>query len=288
MAGEWCSHPFRLKKPRSRESLARIDSSIQIKTTEFSGTIELIEEPYMSIQGEGRHMGEPMVFIRTALCPVGCHWCDSRYTWSRGQIWDFEKLREKVELFDCPNLWITGGEPLIRAKELARFIQQMKSTFRWFICTSGSLWNNDITALMSHIDHVCLDYKLKSAQVNIPTRREFVDFLLTERRNSSELKCVVERPDDWDEVRELADLTYPDVDFTVQPMYEAWTDSEAGGGRPVGYEHLQTEDGLMNQSPRTAYAVWAEGFLRELHNYPQARFLPQWHKIIWPKESKEV
>ncbi len=268
--------------------MAKIDSSIQVESTEFSETIELIEEPYLSIQGEGRHLGEPMVFVRTAICPVGCHWCDSRHTWNRGEFWEFGKLREKVESFDCPNVWITGGEPLIRAKELVRFIQFMKPAFRWFICTSGAYWNDDVKTLMRRVDHLCLDFKLKSAQVKIPTRREFVDFLLTERRGSSEFKCVIERPEDWEEVKRLADITYPDIDLTIQPMYEVSIQFEDGRGQRSGYEFLRPEDRMVSQSPRTAYTELAKAFLRELHNYPQARFLPQWHKIIWPEKPKGV
>src|SRR5690348_2658708 len=35
-----------------------------------------------TIQGEGPHTGRPCAFIRLAICPLHCSWCDTPYTWA--------------------------------------------------------------------------------------------------------------------------------------------------------------------------------------------------------------
>ena len=53
-----------------------------------------IAEIFYSIQGEGRLLGMPSVFIRTSGCNLRCVWCDTPYTswrpegreWSVGEI----------------------------------------------------------------------------------------------------------------------------------------------------------------------------------------------------------
>ena len=52
---------------------------------EFRDKLPLIEMFY-SIQGEGRFAGCPAVFIRLRYCNLGCAWCDTRFTWEKGNI----------------------------------------------------------------------------------------------------------------------------------------------------------------------------------------------------------
>ena len=74
-----------------------------------------ISELFLSLQGEGPSAGTPAHFLRLQGCDVGCHWCDSKYTWDphRGQEMSaagaFQAL---TELGSAPLLVVTGGEPL--------------------------------------------------------------------------------------------------------------------------------------------------------------------------------
>ncbi|VFP87595.1 7-carboxy-7-deazaguanine synthase [Candidatus Erwinia haradaeae] len=38
---------------------------------------------FQTLQGEGVYVGVPSIFIRLQGCPVGCDWCDTKYTWSK-------------------------------------------------------------------------------------------------------------------------------------------------------------------------------------------------------------
>ena len=82
-----------------------------------------IVEIFHSIQGEGKLVGVPSVFIRLAGCPLRCRWCDTKYAWheSAGTEYSIEEIAEAVEKLDCDHIVITGGEPMINPaiKELS-------------------------------------------------------------------------------------------------------------------------------------------------------------------------
>ena len=74
-----------------------------------------ISEIFFSIQGEGPSAGTPAHFVRLQGCSVGCHWCDSKYTWDAagGRTLTREDLfAEARRLGDGPLVVVTGGEPL--------------------------------------------------------------------------------------------------------------------------------------------------------------------------------
>ena len=85
-----------------------------------------VSEIFHSIQGEGPSAGTPAHFVRLQGCGVGCHWCDTKYSWDAGagreitarSIWS-----EARGLGEAPLLVVTGGEPLEHAG-LARLLEQ--------------------------------------------------------------------------------------------------------------------------------------------------------------------
>ena len=74
-----------------------------------------ISEIFYSLQGEGRLIGLPSVFIRTSGCNLRCVWCDTPYTsWQpEGRSYPIEKIIREVEKYPARHVVITGGEPLL-------------------------------------------------------------------------------------------------------------------------------------------------------------------------------
>ena len=74
-----------------------------------------VSEIFLSLQGEGPSAGTPAHFIRLQGCDVGCHWCDSKYTWDAGggrTVPLADAWRALEALGPAPLLIVTGGEPL--------------------------------------------------------------------------------------------------------------------------------------------------------------------------------
>lgn len=74
-----------------------------------------MSEVFLSLQGEGPSVGTPAHFIRLQGCSVGCHWCDTRYSWdpAAGRVLPAARVcSEARALGEAPLLVVTGGEPL--------------------------------------------------------------------------------------------------------------------------------------------------------------------------------
>src|SRR5262245_43974548 len=74
-----------------------------------------VSEVFLSIQGEGPSAGTPAHFIRLQGCSVGCHWCDTRYSWAAdgGRAGTTAALIDEARaLGAAPLVVVTGGEPL--------------------------------------------------------------------------------------------------------------------------------------------------------------------------------
>lgn len=89
-----------------------------------------VSETFRSFQGEGPSAGRPAVFLRLQGCNLACVWCDTIDTWVRGEIYSYGEL---LDLWDRSGwikdlregymLVITGGEPMLRQREVEGFIR---------------------------------------------------------------------------------------------------------------------------------------------------------------------
>ena len=74
-----------------------------------------VSEIFLSLQGEGPSAGTPAHFVRLQGCDVGCHWCDTKYSWDErgGERMELEEIWTRaLALGKAPLLVVTGGEPL--------------------------------------------------------------------------------------------------------------------------------------------------------------------------------
>lgn len=106
------------------------------ETLEFFKQIEdkvWVSETFFSIQGEGKHVGVPAVFLRTQGCNLLCRWpCDTIPVWREGELYTYEELFAlwtrsgwDTALKKGAHLVLTGGEPLTRQGELTNFIEYL-------------------------------------------------------------------------------------------------------------------------------------------------------------------
>lgn len=104
-----------------------------------------INEIFLSIEGEGLRAGLPATFIRLFGCNLVCSYCDTMYSCTLTddsasyQEMSIEAVMEKVTEFECPNITITGGEPLIHP-EVYDLIQELVNHNYWVnVETNGSI-----------------------------------------------------------------------------------------------------------------------------------------------------
>jgi 7-carboxy-7-deazaguanine synthase len=71
-----------------------------------------ITEIFLSLQGESNTVGLPTVFVRLTGCPLRCHYCDTAYAFSGGEIKTVGEIVSSVKEFTVQHVTVTGGEPL--------------------------------------------------------------------------------------------------------------------------------------------------------------------------------
>ena len=121
-----------------------------------------IFEVFSSIQGEGKLIGRRQIFVRFAGCNLDCIYCDTPESKksSNGKEFSIDELSKRVKDLLTPDfhsISFTGGEPLLQADFIKKFLEQ--NPFKSMLETNGSL-PSQIKKIASLIDYASVDIKL--------------------------------------------------------------------------------------------------------------------------------
>ncbi|MEM7107974.1 MAG: 7-carboxy-7-deazaguanine synthase QueE [Bacteroidota bacterium] len=182
-------------------------------------------EIFYTIQGEGKSLGKPSIFVRTSLCNLHCVWCDTDYTWNwKGtrfvhlndddpeyQKFDksewikdlsIDEIVKQIEQYPCKNIVVTGGEPLLQQKELFELCRVLKRKGYWIeIETNGTLI--PCTALDGLIDQYNVSPKLKNSNNPDKIRVKPRTLKWFAQNKKAILKFVLDSEEDLSEVLQL-------------------------------------------------------------------------------------
>jgi len=169
-----------------------------------------ISEIFYSIQGEGRLLGVPSVFIRTSGCNLRCVWCDTPYTsWNpKGQNWSVKQILGEVAKYPTRHLVITGGEPLL-AVEIDELTQQLKQRGAHItIETAATIFKPVACDLISMSPKLANSTPWKRARGKFAAmhERRRLNFEVIQNYVDAydyQLKFVVERREDFVEIGEV-------------------------------------------------------------------------------------
>jgi organic radical activating enzyme len=99
-----------------------------------------VSEMFESIQGEGRYVGVPMLFIRLYGCTRKCWFCDTKYSvvGDKYQEIGIDELIKKIKKSKLTCVCWTGGEPLLQRKAIKKVIDKTRERFHC-LETNGDL-----------------------------------------------------------------------------------------------------------------------------------------------------
>jgi 7-carboxy-7-deazaguanine synthase len=216
-----------------------------------------IAELFYSIQGEGSLVGVPSVFIRTSGCNLRCAWCDTPYTsWQpEGTDLELDQILDEVTAHPARHVVVTGGEPMIAPDIIALTARLRERGLHITIETAGTVFTPVFCDLMS------ISPKLANSTPDDPRwgrqheRLRIQPQVLTElmARYEYQLKFVIERPADLDEVRSLAESLAADREHVI--LMPEGTDVERLHERSRWLAEICKSEGYRF-SPRLHVDLW--------------------------------
>jgi organic radical activating enzyme len=166
-----------------------------------------INEIFRSVQGEGKYLGVPQVFVRFAGCNIECPWCDTKYA-SRFEEKDAaEILKIITELCQgCHSVSLTGGEPLLQWESVNELAAALRSKgLKIFLETNGIL-EIALGNVIDNIDIVSMDIKLPSSMGGKNFFKEHKRFLSIAAKKEVYVKTVITLETKPEDVMQSANL----------------------------------------------------------------------------------
>ena len=247
----------------------------------MTGTL-VVNEIYLSLQGESTFAGLPCVFIRLTACDLRCSYCDTAYAFTEGKKQTLAAVLEKVrqlaapysnskleiEKWKLPLVELTGGEPLLQKNSL-RLMQLLGDDgFTVLLETSGA---HDISKIDPRV-HRIMDLKCPSSG---ESERNLVSNL-AHLKATDEIKFVIGTREDYDWAKQQ--ITEHQLE-ELCPLLFSWVHPLA-----VAQQNKMLKRVPANHTPisrrELAESIIADGL--------PVRFQIQQHKIIWAPEQRGV
>jgi 7-carboxy-7-deazaguanine synthase len=157
-----------------------------------------VNEIFKSIQGESTYAGIPCVFIRLTGCNLRCSYCDTAYAYDEGLVISLSEIIERVKRYECRNVCITGGEPLLQ-ENINKLINLLKKNhFNVYIETNGSQ-NIDILpkGIVRIVDIKCpgsgMEQEMDWKNIKRLTCNDEIKFIISSKRDYEWAKEITKK-----------------------------------------------------------------------------------------------
>lgn len=179
----------------SRKNLALLTEH-KLAIISCMNSLQIIEI-FKSVQGETSFVGLPTTFIRLAACNLRCTWCDTSYSFGKGETWSFSQILDRVQQFGCKNICITGGEPLLQSNVYSLMTTLCDKDHVLSLETGGSLPTNLVDSRV----HIILDVKCPGSGMEHKNHWANLEKL----RHQDEVKFVIKDQIDYQFAKQVCE-----------------------------------------------------------------------------------
>ena len=242
----------------------------------------VVNEIYLSLQGESTFAGLPCIFIRLTACDLRCSYCDTAYAFTEGkkqtlaqiltevkrQAEPFANSKLNAKNLKLPLVELTGGEPLLQKNSLPLMQQLCDAGFTVLIETSGA---HDISQVDPRV-HRIMDLKCPASGEVARNRMENIPHL----QATDEVKFVIGTREDYDWAKQQIATHKLDA---ICPLLFSWV-------HPLAPEQ---QSKVLKKVPAGLTPISRRELAEQIiADALPVRFQIQQHKIIWPPEQRGV
>jgi 7-carboxy-7-deazaguanine synthase len=242
----------------------------------------VVNEIYLSLQGESTFAGLPCIFIRLTACDLRCSYCDTAYAFTEGKKKPLAEIlagvkrlaqpfsNSQLSTFDSqlPLVELTGGEPLLQKNSLPLMKSLCDDRFTVLIETSGA---HDISKIDTRVRRI-MDLKCPgSGEVE---KNLFEN--ITHLKATDEIKFVIGTVEDYEWAKQQI-MAYK-LD-SICPLLFSWV-------HPLTPEQ---QNKSLKKVPAGQTPISRKDLAEKIiADALPVRFQIQQHKIIWPPEQRGV
>ena len=242
----------------------------------------VINEIYLSLQGESTFAGLPCVFIRLTACDLRCSYCDTAYAFTEGKKQTFTAILARVAELAAPYknqpvvgasgplplVELTGGEPLLQKNSRPLMQQLCDAGYTVLLETSGA---HDISTVDPRVRRI-MDLKCPASGESGRNRLENLVHL----KATDEIKFVIGTHEDYAWVKEQI---HTHNLAAICPLLCSWV-------HPLTAEQ---QSPVLKRVPAGQTPISRQELVEKIiaDDLP-VRFQAQLHKIIWPPEQRGV
>jgi len=260
----------------------------------------VINEVFLSLQGESTFAGLPCIFIRLTACNLRCSYCDTAYAFTEGRRVSLNDIRAEVRRLAAsfgnndmephagqpraslplysgsrnpatqklPLVEVTGGEPLLQSNCLSLMESLCDEGYTVLIETSGA---HDISAIDSRV-HRIMDLKCPGSGEVERNRWENIPHL----KATDEVKFVISTLEDYQWAVQKVRAYRLDA---ICPVLFSWVEPQTSGQQDPSLKKVPAGQTPISRR-ELAERIIADGL--------PVRFQVQLHKFIWPKDARGV
>lgn len=239
----------------------------------------VVNEIYLSLQGESTFAGLPCVFVRLTACNLRCSYCDTAYAFTEGKRLALDEIQDRIHELAAshegrvagqrlPLIEFTGGEPLLQAGTLPLMKSLCDDGFTVLVETSGAL---DISPVDPRVRRI-MDLKCPSSGECGRNRWDNLPHLT----GTDEVKFVIATTEDYEWARTQLAMHHLD---RICPVLFSWA-------APLA-PHQQ--DKSLKSVPAGHIPLTRRELVeRIIADALPVRFQLQMHKFVWPPDQRGV
>jgi 7-carboxy-7-deazaguanine synthase len=242
----------------------------------------VVNEIYLSLQGESTFAGLPCIFIRLTACDLRCSYCDTAYAFTEGEKKQLAKILAEVKRLavpfsnsqlstlnsQLPLVELTGGEPLLQKNSLPLMKLLCDAGFTVLLETSGA---HDISQIDPRVRRI-MDLKCPSSGEVARNRLTNIPHL----KSNDEIKFVIGTIEDYEWAKQQ--ITEHKLD-SICPLLFSWV-------HPLAPEQ---QNKSLKKVPAGQTPISRKDLAEKIiADALPVRFQIQQHKIIWPPDQRGV